>query len=150
MSRITSGMNVFMKFSNFEIICFPYLSFLWNEKCKPFQLIWANKRPFNRRWHISTIPFKTKKGHCSNWYSSLISSPWDASWRKIKIKLEKHKFSLLLKLEVCGLKTQLSIIPQVKFLLFRHKATKGNHITCSISLNSVRLFLVLWGVATFC
>ena len=56
---------------------------------------------------------------------------------KSKFDLEEKKFSLVLKMEICGLKTQqtsifstkLNFFPQDQILNFLHEATQNDHCT---------------------
>ena len=93
---------------------------------------------FNRRWHISTTPNTTKR-FCKVFklmqQSNMVTLSCLAK-KNQNLSPRKKKFSLVPKMEVCGLKTQqisifstkLNFFPRVQTLIVLHQATQGDHI----------------------
>ena len=63
---------------------------------------------FNRSWHISTTPNTTKKKIVRVQTNTVVfyGHPELSGEEKSKFEFEEKKFSIVLKMEVCGLKTQ--------------------------------------------
>ncbi len=65
--------------------------------------------PFlNRSWHISTTPYTTTTKNVQVQTNTVVfyGHPELSGKEKSKFELEEKKFSIVLKMEVCGLKTQ--------------------------------------------
>ena len=112
--------------------------------------MYLNSFDFNRRWHISTPPNTTKK-LCTLFKLIQQSGNFELP-REEKSKLEpkEKKFSLLLKMEVCGLKIQQISIFSAKPNFFSSVSNsiflclRVNILDYCISLNSVHIFWLFW------
>ena len=80
---------------------------------------------FNRSWHISTTPNTTKKKIVRVQTNTVVfyGHPELSGEEKSKFEFEEKKFSIVLKMEVCGLKTHDLLITLSTWIFLNQKFT---------------------------